>query len=102
MLPTFDVGGQQTRTVDVINHLGRAYRHGVVSLDGAYGCRDRLSHGALVDFPSPGPQDPWLIPRLRAIRARLEAIRPRLLVTYNWGAIEWALANGIRPLRPEK
>lgn len=97
MLPTFDVGGQQTRTVDIINHLGRAYRHAVVALDGAYGCRDRLSDGALVEFPSLDRHQLWLIPRLRAIRARLRAIRPRLLVTYNWGAIEWALANGIRP-----
>jgi glycosyltransferase involved in cell wall biosynthesis len=98
VLPTFDVGGQQTRTVDIINHLGRAYRHSVLALDGAYGCRNRLSDRALVDFPSFDPDQPWLIPRLRAIRARLRAIRPHLLATYNWGAIEWALANGIRPL----
>ena len=50
-----------------------------------------------MDFPRLDVHRPWLIPRLRAIRARLREVRPRLLVTYNWGAIEWAQANGIRP-----
>jgi glycosyltransferase involved in cell wall biosynthesis len=37
---------------------------------------------------------------MRRIRAQLRALRPDFLCTYNWGAIEWALANRFRPLAP--
>ena len=37
---------------------------------------------------------------LRAFRSALRAERPDLLLTYNWGAIEWALADRFRPICP--
>jgi glycosyltransferase involved in cell wall biosynthesis len=37
---------------------------------------------------------------LQTFRSVLRNERPDLLLTYNWGAIEWALADRIRPLCP--
>ena len=37
---------------------------------------------------------------LRTFRSVLRDERPDLLLTYNWGAIEWALADRIRPVCP--
>jgi glycosyltransferase involved in cell wall biosynthesis len=37
---------------------------------------------------------------LRVFRSVLRHERPDLLLTYNWGAIEWALADRIRPICP--
>jgi glycosyltransferase involved in cell wall biosynthesis len=44
------------------------------------------------------PGDQSLIGRLTRIRARIAAASPDLLLTYNWGAVEWALANRLRPI----
>jgi len=35
---------------------------------------------------------------LKRFRQLLGTLRPDLLLTYNWGAIEWAIANRWRPL----
>jgi glycosyltransferase involved in cell wall biosynthesis len=98
VFPTFAIGGQQARTVDIINHLDRPYRHAVVALDGDYGCRERLKDDVQVEFPGCEVRESWLAARLAKIRTHLRAWQPDLLLTYNWGAIEWAMANRIRPL----
>src|SRR5262249_57231592 len=37
---------------------------------------------------------------LLGYRAMLRAAQPDLLVTYNWGAIDWAMANRLLPICP--
>ena len=89
------MGGAQARFCAVANHHGRALRHAIVALDGNLGCRERLDPGLdlrVVDLP-PGKQNP--LGTLRRLRAVLDAVRPDLLLTHNWGSIEWALANAL-------
>lgn len=93
VFPTFAVGGAQIRFAAVANHFGAAWRHALVALDGELACRERLNPGLVVDFLRvPGrPHDP-LGNTLRFHRA-LSMMQPDVLVTHNWGSIEWALAN---------
>jgi glycosyltransferase involved in cell wall biosynthesis len=39
-----------------------------------------------------------LVGTLFHARSRLSRLRPDLLITYNWGAIEWAMANRLLPV----
>lgn len=90
---TFAVGGPQLRFVQLARHFGDRFEHLVVAMDGRYDCADRLGDGVVyrqVDAPGQGR---GLIGRVRDLRRTLNSLRPDLLITYNWGAIEWALAN---------
>jgi L-malate glycosyltransferase len=96
---SFAVGGQQTRFVTLANALQRKYRHAVLAMDSDYAAAQGLSEQ--VDFSI--VQMPVVkgmgisAANLRHARRLLRRLRPDLLVTYNWGAIEWSLANW--PLR---
>jgi len=93
VLPSFGVGGIQVRLVALINSFGPRYRHTIVALDGTISCLERVAPGNLVEpvfFPNRAGS---ALRRLNAIRRKLTELQPDLLLTYNWGSIEWVLAN---------
>ncbi len=99
---TFAAGGPQRRFARLSRLWGPRFVHSVAAVDGVM---DAL---ALCD---PHHVRPIVVPRahapvprpgdLAALRRVLRTLRPDLLVTYNWGAIDWALANRFRPLCPQ-
>jgi glycosyltransferase involved in cell wall biosynthesis len=93
VFPTFAVGGAQVRFAAIANHFGRAFRHIVVSLDGNLACRERLDPGLDVTFPVVAAAKNAMLANAWHYRALLRDWRPDVLVTCNWGAIEFALAN---------
>lgn len=90
---TFAVGGPQMRFAMLANHFGTRYRHMIFAMDGNTECRARLAPGLDVTFVDNPLQKGETLANLRRIRALLGALRPDLLVTSNWGTIEWAMAN---------
>ena len=93
VFPTFAVGGAQVRFCALANRFGPRWRHALVALDGRYDCAARLSPDVVLErVASPArPRDGLRnLPRIRALLRRL---RPAVLVTSNWGSIEWAVAN---------
>jgi glycosyltransferase involved in cell wall biosynthesis len=97
---TFAVGGPQVRLAQLANHFGARYRHSLLALDGNYACRDRIDPRVDLEIIPFRPAKQNLFQSQRTCRNLIRRIRPDLLVTYNWGAIEWALANRWRPLCP--
>jgi glycosyltransferase involved in cell wall biosynthesis len=93
VFPSFAVGGAQVRFASVANHFGAAFRHIVVSLDGDLACRERLDPGLSMTFPPVVAAKHAMLANARRFRGLLHAWRPDVLVTCNWGAIEFALAN---------
>ena len=64
-----------------------------MTLDGADAARDRLDQRldvAVID-PAIDKRKPFGV--LGQIHRQLRSLKPDLLLTYNWGAIEWALVN---------
>ena len=99
VMPSFDVGGIQVRLARAINGLGHRYRHTLIAIDGRDGARgllDRERHTAFQVAPRPTSLDPLaLLSSGRTIRA----VAPDLLITYNWAAVDWAMANLLGPRR---
>jgi glycosyltransferase involved in cell wall biosynthesis len=97
--PSFEIGGSQMRFAAMANHFGPRYRHLIVAMNGDSQCLARL--GAHVPHQSVD----LLVAKNRTLgnfltlRGWLKKLQPDKLITYNWGAIEWALAN-ILPTRP--
>ena len=90
---SFAIGGQQTRFATIANRLGHHLRHQIISLDGHTEAATLLKH--TVDFevlPQPA-QNVSVWRRLGQIAEVSAKARPDILVTYNWGAIEWAMVN---------
>jgi glycosyltransferase involved in cell wall biosynthesis len=93
VFPTLAVGGQQTRFATIANALGPEFRHRLISLDGreeAIGLLKtdieflvlrvpRLTHNPFKDLRNNA-----------VVSSRIEA---DILITYNWGAIDWAILN---------
>jgi glycosyltransferase involved in cell wall biosynthesis len=92
VFPTFAVGGSQMRFAQLARLHGERYRHTVIALDGKTDMAQRLSGLPVtcrqLQFDKRKPLQTW-----RLFRADLHATRPDVLLTYNWGAIEWALIN---------
>lgn len=92
VFPTFAVGGAQVRFAAVANHYGRAWRHAIVALDGRYDCAERLAPDLDVVFPGITARG-GLLAEVAACRRALRALAPDVLITHNWGSINWAIAN---------
>ncbi|MDR7510947.1 MAG: glycosyltransferase [Armatimonadota bacterium] len=97
VFPTFAIGGAQVRFAALANRFRDRWRHAIVALDGRTDCVERLDPAVPVTLmPSPAAPGEGLA-RFRRIRAFLRQVSPDLLVTSNWGAIEWAAVNLLPP-----
>jgi glycosyltransferase involved in cell wall biosynthesis len=90
---TFAIGGAQVRFTAVANRFGARYRHLIVAMDGATAARERLDPKLDVTFPQVDIRKGNTWASRRMFRAKLLEWRPDVLVTHNWGSIEWAMAN---------
>lgn len=94
VFPTFAVGGAQVRFAALANRFGARWRHAIVAMDGRFGCAERLDQAiAPLLLPAPVANGANPLASVWALRRALREIRPDVLVTSNWGSIEWALAN---------
>jgi glycosyltransferase involved in cell wall biosynthesis len=99
---TFAVGGPQVRTATLLAALGRGFRHTIVTLDGRSDAEALL--GDAVDYRvrrlalDSGWSGLWR--NLRRCRHYIAEAAPDLLLTYNFGAMEAALARRWRPSCP--
>ena len=93
IFPTFEVGGAQVRFAQIVNHLGNEFEHVIIPLNGKSGTQERLGSDVLFHLEQAPNSGGNLVQRLGSVRRSISHHRPNLLLTYNWGAIEWALAN---------
>jgi glycosyltransferase involved in cell wall biosynthesis len=93
VFPGFAVGGAQMRFAAIANHFGPAFRHVVVALDGDTACRAHLRDDLDIAYPAVAAPKKAMLTNALRYRRLLQSWRPDVLVTCNWGAIEWALGN---------
>ena len=98
VFPSFGLGGVPIRIASIIDHLGQDYRHTILALDGNHDSRCRIDPGLQVAYKVPSGSRYNLWQNVKQNRRVISELAPDLMLTYNWGAIEWALANRFRPL----
>lgn len=94
---SFGLGGAQARIVQLIERLGGEFQHVLVARNGDYEAASRIpaSHGTVkLGAGHPVPRDLW------GWRKYLASLKPDLLLTYNWGAIDAAAAARLHRLCP--
>jgi glycosyltransferase involved in cell wall biosynthesis len=99
VFPSFAVGGSQIRFAQIANHFAASYRHTVVTLDGNFEARARVNGDVELTIRAIAFDKKKSLANLPLFARELRAARPDLLVTYNWGAIEWAMANRLATRR---
>ncbi len=94
VFPTFDIGGAQVRFAQIVNHFDDTYHHTLFAMDGRYGALERINSSVqLQTLKFDAPKEAGLLQTCGAFKKQLAQLRPDRLLTYNWGSIEWALAN---------
>lgn len=93
IFPSFGIGGVPLRMVRIINHFGERFRHTVIGLDNNFDAAAGIAAGLDVKLLPVRPPQRGIFRNLAANAVALRRLRPDLLLTYNWGAIEWAMAN---------
>ena len=102
IFPSFGMGGAQIRTIDLANNLLADMHHVIVALDGDCSAAELLNADVRHTLDRIGcrPSSRPDLGNLKAFRRLLARHRPAVLITYNWGSIEAALANRLVPLCP--
>lgn len=95
VFPSFGIGGVPLRMCRVINHFSRRFCHTIVALDGNFDAAGQLSSHIDISLITPIGRKSGLIYDSLAAAMMVRQIKPDLLITYNWGSIEWAIANRI-------
>lgn len=95
---TFAPGGPQVRAVRLLPELERSWRHSILALDGRTEALALLAPELGVERVEPPPRAGT--PRTTVALARLlQRLRPDLLLTYNFGALDALLAARLVGLR---
>lgn len=79
------------RTVNLIDALGREYRHSILAIDGRTDAKERLTGNAEVRVLE-SPPKAGSIATIRRLRALIRGERPDLVLSYNWGAFDAVFA----------
>ncbi len=90
---SFEFGGAQARFVQLANRLGDRYRHLIVAMNGNVQAADRLAGSVPFEILPFQTRRGGGLANRAACREVLQRHRPDLLLSYNWGAIEWLAAN---------
>ncbi|WP_374764104.1 glycosyltransferase family 4 protein [Yunchengibacter salinarum] len=100
VFPSFTVGGSQRRFATHVNNSSANLRHSVLAMDGRYEAMDLIRPDRQPEQPGFTPYHERLVGAIMPYRDRLAEIAPDLLVGYNWGSVEWMLANCLGRICP--
>jgi glycosyltransferase involved in cell wall biosynthesis len=84
----------------VINHFGKRFRHTIVALDGNFDAAEQLSPGTEVSLAAPKARKGGPLYDTMSAALTIRRLSPDLLITHNWGTMEWAIANRVLPSAP--
>ena len=97
--PSFAPGGAQVRAAALMNHFGSRYRHTLLAMDGDFSVIERITPAVRYRTTAPKVSPNPIASTAKLIEV-LQAERPDLVLTYNWGSIEAVLAAGLSRIAP--
>jgi glycosyltransferase involved in cell wall biosynthesis len=92
---SFNLGGQESRTVRLMNHFGGQAEHTVLSaVDDAFGAADAIDRRVKVQFPKDAAPSLKGMPAIGRYRRLAQFMKKfHLVLTYNWGAMDGVMAH---------
>ena len=93
VFPGFGLGGSQRRFAAIANHFGPAFQHLIWPLDRTCDAQALLEDNGAWELEPGGFPRRGALRNIVAARGIIRRLAPDVLVTYNWGSIEWAAAN---------
>ncbi len=90
---SFGQGGVPLRIVTVANALGDSYSHHFISLDSSIHAAEMLDPTLNATANIWPASKGGLLSRVSNYRTYIKEHPPDILITYNWGAIEWTMAG---------
>ena len=96
---TFCAGGPQVRTCTIMNALGQQFRHTVMATDGNFSALEKIAPDVRCSPLAPPPGKGSLL-YARELSRSIRTVKPDLLITYNWGAMDAVLASRLSPVCP--
>jgi glycosyltransferase involved in cell wall biosynthesis len=93
VFPSFGIGGVPLRMVRIINHFGKQFRHTIIALDNNFEAASGIAEDLEVRLLPALRRKGGVLRAVAGNALGLRRLRPDLLLTYNWGAIEWAMAS---------
>lgn len=100
VFPSFGIGGVPLRMVRILNHFAARFSHVIIALDDNFDAAAQFEAGVDVTLLPPPHHGGGIIGAALADARMLRRLRPELLLTYNWGTIEWAIANRLLRIAP--
>ena len=91
---SFEPGGAEVRTADLMGALGAEFRHAVVAFDGRTAVAARVPSEVGLRI-LPRPTGSGTLATALGFRDLFRTERPNLVLTYNWGAIEAAMGAAL-------
>jgi L-malate glycosyltransferase len=95
VFPSFSYGGQQARLAALARGLGGSFRHAIVALDGDVSARALFADDSVATFNALrlAKSSGFSLSNILRLARLIRDAKPDILCTYNWGAIEAAVAN---------
>lgn len=92
---SFNLGGQESRTVRLMNHFGDQAEHTVLSaVPGAFGAADAIDKRIRVSFPKDAAPSLAGMPGMGRYRRLAKYMKKfNLVLSYNWGAMDGVMAR---------
>ena len=92
---SFNPGGQETRTVRLMNHFGDQAEHSVLSaVEGAFGAADLIDRRIKVSFPKDAAPSLAGMPGMGRYRQLAKYMKNfDLVLSYNWGSMDGVMAR---------
>ena len=92
---SFNLGGQESRTVRLMNHFGDQAEHTVLSaVPDAFGAADAIDKRIRVSFPKDAAPSLAGMPGMGRYRRLAKYMKKfHLLLSYNWGAMDGVMAR---------
>ena len=92
---SFNPGGQEMRTVRLMNHFGDQAEHTVLSaVSDAFGAADLIDRRIKVDFPKDTAPSLAGMPAMGRYRQLAKYMKKfHLILSYNWGAMDGVMAR---------
>ncbi|MEO1293108.1 MAG: glycosyltransferase [Pseudomonadota bacterium] len=95
VFPGFAIGGTQRRFATLAGELGPDYEHIIVAMDGDYSAERLIPAGVHWRKVEIKVRKSRLLSfrNLMTFRQTMNEVQPDLILTSNWGTIEWLASN---------